>query len=144
MVGGGGKRLLSVAARQADIVGVHVRARTDGAGQDWTSATREHVARKVGWIREAAGARFEQLELGQNVFSVIVTTDRSTAAAQLSGRFGLPEAEILVSPYFLIGSVEEICEQLVENREHFGISYITSSDRFMEALAPVIAKLGGK
>ena len=144
LVGGGGKRVLSVAARMADIVGVHIRARTDGAGQDWTSATREDVEKKVGWVREAAGERFPQLELCQNLFAVVVTGDRQATARQMTGRFGLPEDAILESPYFLIGSVEQISEQLQENRQRFGISYIISPDVFMDALTPVVANLVGK
>ena len=144
LVGGGGKRVLSVAARMADIVGIHVRARTDGTGQDWTSATREDVAQKVAWVQESAGERFDQLELCQNIFSVVVTDDRQAAARHLSTRFSLSQEAILESPYFLIGSVKLICEQLLESRERFGISYIIASDVFKDALAPVVANLAGK
>jgi probable F420-dependent oxidoreductase len=144
LVGGGGKRVLTVAARMADIVGIHVRARTDGAGQDWTSATREDVEQKVAWVREAAGERFSQLELCQNLFGVVVTSDRQATAHQMTARFGLSVDAILESPYFLIGSIEQIGEQLLENRRRFGISYIIAPDVFMDALAPVVANLAGK
>lgn len=143
LVGGGGKRLLSVAARRADIVGIHIRARTDGTGQDWSSALVEDVERKVGWVREAAGERFEQLELCQNLFAVIVTDDQRAVADQLSGRFGLREDEILASPYFLIGTVEQIVDKLRVNRERFGISYIIAPDVFFDALAPIVERLAG-
>jgi len=143
LVGGGGKRVLSVAARMADIVGIHVRARTDGNGQDWTSATRQDVEQKVGWVRTAAGERFSQLELCQNVFSVVVTHDRQATAREMTARFGLSAAAILESPYFLLGSVEQIGDQLLENRQRFGISYIITPDVFLDALAPVVANLAG-
>jgi probable F420-dependent oxidoreductase len=143
LVGGGGKRLLSVAARRADIVGIHIRARTDGRGQDWSSARVEDVAQKLAWVREAAGDRFDGLELCQNLFAVIVTDAQRAVAGQLTGRFELTEDEILASPYFLIGSVEEIVEKLRANRERFGISYIIAPDVFLDALAPIVARLAG-
>jgi probable F420-dependent oxidoreductase len=143
LVGGGGKRLLGVAARQADIVGIHVRARIDGTGQDWSSALIEDVEQKVGWVREAAGERFEQLELCQNLFAVTVTDEQRAAAGQMTGRFGLSEDEILASPYFLIGSVDQIVDKLRVNRERFGISYIIAPDVFFDALTPIVARLAG-
>jgi probable F420-dependent oxidoreductase len=143
LVGGGGKRLLGVAARRADIVGIHVRARIDGTGQDWSSALIEDVEQKVGWVREAAGERFEQLELCQNLFAVIVTDDQRAVAEQMTGRFGLGVGAILASPYFLIGSVDQIVDKLRVNRERFGISYIIAPDVFFDALTPIVARLAG-
>jgi probable F420-dependent oxidoreductase len=143
LVGGGGKRLLSVAARRADIVGIHIRARTDGKGQDWSSAVVEDVEQKVGWVREAAGERFTQLELCQNLFAVIVTDDQRAVAGQMTTRFGLSADEILASPYFLIGTVDQIVEKLRANRERFGISYIIAPDVFLDALTPIVARLAG-
>jgi len=143
LVGGGGKRLLGVAARWADIVGIHIRARTDGSGQDWLSARVEDVEQKVAWVREAAGERFVQLELCQNLFAAIITDDQRGVAAPMTGRFGLTEEEILASPYFLVGTVEQIVDKLRANRERFGISYIIAPDVFFDALIPIVARLAG-
>lgn len=143
LVGGGGKRLLSVAARRADIVGIHIRARTDGSGQDWSSAVVEDVEQKIGWVREAAGERFDHLELCQNLFAVIVTDDQRAVAGQMTSRFALSVDEILASPYFLIGTVDQIVDKLRANRERFGISYIIAPDVFFEALTPIVALLAG-
>jgi probable F420-dependent oxidoreductase len=143
LVGGGGKRLLGVAARRADVVGIHIRARIDGTGQDWSSAVVEDVEQKVAWVREAAGDRFAQLELCQNLFAVVVTDDQRAVAGQMTGRFGLSADEILASPYFLIGTVDQIVDKLRANRERFGISYIIAPDVFLDALKPIVARLAG-
>src|SRR5689334_20910954 len=63
-IGGGGQRLLTLAAREADIVGFIPRARPDGKSQDVTDGTPEALEQKLTWVREAAGARFADLELG--------------------------------------------------------------------------------
>ena len=144
LVGGGGKRLLGVAARRADIVGIHVRARTDGRGQDWSSALVADVERKVEWVRAAAGERFTHLELCQNLFAAIITDEQRTVAGQMTARFGLSTDEILASPYFLIGTVDQIIDKLRENRDRFGISYIIAPDAFFEALAPIVSRLAGE
>src|SRR5207302_1147493 len=122
-VGGGGKLLLSVAAREADIVGLNVKAKPDGSGQDWSDATEAATTRKLAWMKEAAGERFDHLEINVMNHNFVVTTDRAQAAAQVSERLKLPKDEILSSPHCLIGTVEQICDDLLLRREHFGISY---------------------
>ncbi len=142
-VGGGGKRLLSWAAREADIVGFVSRARPEG-GIDWTEGTEEALARKVGWVRAAAGDRFAQLELAL-LFQGSAVTDRpQAAAAELAPDFGLTAEQVLASSEFALGSVDQIVEQLVALRERHGISYLTVVQPQMEAFAPVVARLGGR
>ncbi|MFN8679477.1 MAG: LLM class F420-dependent oxidoreductase [Thermomicrobiales bacterium] len=146
LVGGGGKRILSLAARQADIVSIIPRARPEGRGQDsadWTTATEAATRQKVAWVREAAGDRFAALELNAMVYAVLVANDRRAAAGQLAGRFGLPVDEVLASPHVLVGSVDQIVDDLRARREAFGISYITVPEYFMEAFAPVVERLVG-
>jgi len=142
-VGGGGKRLLSLAAREADIVGFVSRARPEG-GIDWTEGTVEALAHKVGWVRAAAGDRFAQLELAL-LFQGSAVTDRPhAAAADLAPEFGLTPEQVLASSEFAFGSVDQIVEQLVALRERHGISYLTVGQPQMEAFAPVVARLGGR
>lgn len=141
LVGGGGRRVLSVAAREADIVGLSVRTRPDG--QDWSTASGEATARKLDWIRQAAGDRFDELELNAMVYAPIVTDDRPRAVRQTAARFELTEEDLLGSPHFLIGSVEQIEEDLRRQREQHGISYFVVPEVFYEAFAPVVARLAG-
>lgn len=146
LIGGGGKRILSLAARQADIVSIIPRARPEGSGQDsadWTTATEAATRQKLVWIRQAAGDRFATLELNTMVYAVIVSDDRHAAAGQLARRFGLTEDEVIASPHILVGSIEQMVDDLRGRREALGISYITLPEYFMEALAPVVERLVG-
>ena len=142
MIGGGGKRLLSVAAREADIVGITTRPRADGA-KDTADLTAAATERKLAWIREAAGDRFPTLELNAIVSDVVPTEDVAAEAARLAGRYAVTPDEILDSPLILIGSVDEMVGRLRERRDRFGISYIVVTEPNMNALAPVVARLTG-
>lgn len=147
-IGGGGQRLLSLAAKEADIIGFIPQARTDGKGQNLADATPEALMQKISWVREAAGARFADLELSILVAQVITTEDREQAAqfiAQtLAAGYPVTTEMILQAPYLLLGSEDQICEQLLTRRERFGLSYITLFEQSMEAMAPVVARLAGK
>ena len=142
-VGGGGKRLLSWAAREADIVGFVSRARPEG-GIDWTEGTEEALARKVGWVRAAAGDRLGQIELALLFQGTAVTDRPQEAAAELAPAFGLTAEQVLASSEFALGSVDQIVERLLALRERHGISYLTVVRPQMEAFAPVVARLGGR
>ncbi|MEO6888782.1 MAG: LLM class F420-dependent oxidoreductase [Ktedonobacteraceae bacterium] len=147
-IGGGGQRLLSIAAREADIIGFIPRARADGRGQDLTEATPEALEQKIAWVREAAGERFADLELGILVAQVLTTEDREQAAqfiaTTLAAGLDVSTDVILRAPYLLLGTVDQICEDLLARRERYGISYINIFEQSMEALAPVVARLAAQ
>lgn len=142
LIGGGGRKLLSVAARHADIVGLSPQAQSDGS-LDPASLTAEATARKIDWVWGVAGDRIGELEINVFVYAVEVTTDRQAAAARLAPAFDLPAGEILESPHALIGTVEQMVEHLLERRDRYGISYIVVGDHLIDALAPVVARLAG-
>ncbi len=144
LVGGGGKRILTVAARQADIIGVHVPAKKDGSAQDWSSAGPNDVEKRIGWIRDAAGDRMSRIELCQNVFAVNITDDRQAAGAEVAKRFGMTDGQALESPYFLLGTEDQIADQLQHNRVRFGISYYIVPGRLTETMQPLVKRLAGK
>jgi probable F420-dependent oxidoreductase len=144
-IGGGGKRLLSLAGREADIVGVHLKVNSDGT-VDASERSEAAVARKVEWVRQAAGERFPVLELNLLIGSVIITEDRQQAAEQFireRGRVGTTVEQLLASPYLLIGSIEQIAERIQRLREQLGISYFVVGSEDMESFAPVVACLAG-
>jgi probable F420-dependent oxidoreductase len=143
LIGGGGRRILSLAAREADIVGLVLRSRRDGAGLDLADISSAALDEKVRWVREAAGARFGALELNTLVQAVAVTSDRARAAERLTRAFGLSADALLDTPYALIGSEPEIEGQLRERRARFGLSYYVVFERDMEAFAPIAARLAG-
>ena len=105
--------------------------------------TPEATDRKLSWVRDAAGDRFEQVELQVRVHLAMVTDDRRQVIEELAPAFGLTPDEAAATPHALIGSVDEICDQLVERRERWGISYIGMSADQLEAFAPVVARLAG-
>jgi probable F420-dependent oxidoreductase len=147
-IGGGGKLLLSVAAREADIIGFLPRARPDGKGQDIMDGTAEALEQKITWVREAAGARFADLELGILVAQVLTTDDREQMAQLIASTLArgveVSTDVILQAPYLLLGSVDQICEDLLARRERYGISYISVFEQGLQTLAPVVARLANQ
>ena len=149
LIGGGGKRMLRFAAREADIVGLVPKARP-GGGLDWLGSNAATLEAQVGWVRDAAGERFDQLELDIIGHAVVVTDDRPTAAEAVvrhhaygADAEGLTVEQVLASPDYLLGTVEQITEQLVTQREHYGISRVTVYQNALEEFAPVVAQLAG-
>lgn len=145
-IGGGGKRLLSIAGREADIVGVHLKVNDDGT-VDASERTEAALARKVEWIRQAAGERFAAIELNLLISGMVITDDRQQAAEQFArerARPGTTAEQLLASPYLLFGSMAQITERLQHLREQFGISYFVVGDDLMETFAPIVARLSGK
>lgn len=143
--GGSGQRVLSLAAREASIVSFSPHTRPDGTGMGLLNETPEALAQRITWVRQAAGARFTDLELNIHIADVVVTDDREQVAhcfatAQTFGA-GVTPAQLLASPYALLGTVDQICEQVVALRERYGISYLTVSQPRIKAFAPVIAQL---
>jgi probable F420-dependent oxidoreductase len=140
LVGGGGRRLLTLGAREADIVSINPRASRAG-GHDNTDIARETVAEKAAWVREAAGLRWEDLEVNLAVKGAAITDSPRAALAPFVARHALPEETLLASPHLLIGSVDGVVAVLQEMRERWGISYITIPERHMDEFAPVVARL---
>jgi probable F420-dependent oxidoreductase len=146
LVGGNGRALLTVAARRADIVGFTGTGRTkpDGQHHEPSGFPPGAVADRVALVQDAAGERAGDLELHALVQAVVVTLDRRAAAERLRHR--LPELttdEILATPYLLLGTADQLVEQLVAHREQFGFSYWTVFEGAMEAFTPVVERLRG-
>lgn len=141
-IGGGGKRVLSFAAREANIIGI--AHKNSAHGMDLANTTDEATTQKVAWVREAAGDRFNQLELSVMVFRVMVTDQREFVAQQVGGRFGISADQALSSVQLLIGTVDQIAENLWQRRERYGLSYIVITEEHLDTFAPVVARLAGK
>jgi probable F420-dependent oxidoreductase len=147
MIGGGSRRVLSFAAREADIVSVNIKTTRDG-WLDLSSVSPEAAADKVAWVREAAGERFEALELNILVMKVVVTDHRRQAARESLKGWELPTDDASVdrwldSPSVLIGTVDQIVEDLQARRQRYGFSYVTIFEP-MEAFIPVVERLAGR
>ncbi|HEY8597744.1 MAG TPA: TIGR03621 family F420-dependent LLM class oxidoreductase [Thermomicrobiales bacterium] len=142
-IGGGGKRLLGFAAREADSVGLVARA-LPGGGLALAEDSEEELAEKVGWVREAAGARFARLELAILIWRVAVTDTPREAAEEIARARGRTPEQVLASPYYLVGSADAIAERLRALRERHGISHVSVMPPDVEAFAPVVARLAGR
>jgi probable F420-dependent oxidoreductase len=144
MIGGGSRRILGLAAREADIVSFNFNNRSGKIGSDSvTSGSARATAEKVAWVRDAAGDRFPELELEVAAYFTHVTEAPGEVAEGYAQRMGLPAVEIRNSPHSLMGSVEEIADLLLQRREEYGFSYVTVSDRVMKEFAPVVGRLAG-
>lgn len=143
-IGGGGQRVLSTAARLADIVGVNpnVGEGTFGGGAV-ASMSADATEQKLGWIRDAAGDRFDSIEISILKFFTIVTDDREAMAAKVGGRMGMDAAAVFASPHMMVGSPEQIADELREQRDRWQGSYVTVQSNVIDAFAPVVAALSG-
>ena len=146
LIGGNGRQLLTLAAQEADIVGLTgFTLRRGGTAPDFAGWRAAGIEERMQLIREAAGDRYDHLELNALVQRVVVTDDRRHAAEELAGRWPqLRPEEILQCPYVLIGTVDQIVEALQAHREHWSISYYVIFEPYVDAFAPVVARLAGR
>ena len=146
LIGGGSRRILSLAAREANIVAFNPRTGASGA-LDFASLTPGATEEKVVWVRDAAGDRFPELELCALVTVVAVTKAPRTVAEKMvqSPPFAgsMTADELLSSPHALIGEADWIADELHARRERYGFSYIVSGGA-VDALAPLVARLAGR
>jgi len=144
LIGGGGRNVLSLAARSADIVGINPKIVGRSINpKSMATAAADVVDEKLSWIKEAAGDRYDQLELQLQVFVTVVTDDPMPVAEKLAPAFGLPPEVVLSAPYFQIGSVATITDNLRELRDRWDISYIAFQQDATAAMAPVVEALAG-
>jgi probable F420-dependent oxidoreductase len=144
VLGGGGRRMLQLAAREADIVSVNYNLREGRVNRKLVhTGMAGATAEKLGWIRDAAGERLAEVELSATIFVATVTDDRNAVAESMAAALGTEPAEILDMPHFLIGTVDQLVDDLRARRERFGITYIVVPGEAAESLAPVVERLTG-
>ncbi|MET0326323.1 MAG: TIGR03621 family F420-dependent LLM class oxidoreductase [Ilumatobacteraceae bacterium] len=144
LIGGGGRRVLSVAARQADIVGINGSMAAGVVGPEAIATmTLEAVVEKLAVVREAAGDRLDDIELNIRTFFVSVTDDRVTRLGDVARMIGVDPTMVAASPFALVGSPATIADELIRRREELGFSYIIVGGEDVAAFAPVVAQLAG-
>ncbi len=144
LIGAGGKRMLSIAAREADIIGINPNLRAGEVNLEvGRDGAPDKADRKVEWIREAAGDRFDEIEFNSLLYVAAVTDDRLGQAANFAPAFGLTTEEALEAPNALVGTIEQISEDLHARRERWRLSYYTLGEWVMDDLAPVVERLTG-
>jgi probable F420-dependent oxidoreductase len=148
-IGGGGRRTLTLAGREADIIGLAPRIRA-GAKVDAASLTLAATREKIEWVREAAGERFESLEFNiyPSTWPATVTDDLRGEARKvidhLRARTGveLTEDEVIDSPHLFLGSIDRLVEKFLQLREELGITSIMLG--MLGELEPVLERLVGR
>ncbi len=94
-------------------------------------------------MRQAAGNRFDQLELAVLIWEVAVTDNPRGAAEAIATKRSRPVDQVLESPYFLVGSIDAIVDKALELRERHGVSYVSVFPSDTETFAPIVARLKG-
>jgi probable F420-dependent oxidoreductase len=147
MIGGGNKRILNLAGRVADIVGILVTNVASGVViNDPHGRSAESVLQRIEWVKEGAGERFDDIELN-SAADVVITDDRRSATEtfiEQHGWQGISVEQVWDMPSVFIGTVDQIVDEMCARREIFGFSYYWVSDALREDFAPVVAQLSGK
>ena len=147
LIAGGGPRMLKIAGREADIVSIAPltpgSSTFDRFAQDITESG-DRLEAQVDWIRQGAGARFDEIELSVFAHQVIVTDNSERATQKLATQTAISHDEVADSPHTLIGSTSAIVETLLDRRERHGISYVIFDSADLDAIEPVVAKLAGQ
>jgi len=144
LIGGGGPKILGLAAREADIVGIVPRTYADGSGLDTADTSPAALDAKVATIRAAAGPRMARLELNVLVQRVLVADDPSAALGEVAQQWKLTPVQARESPFVLAGSVDALVDALEARRARYGISYVTVFEQYLDAFAPVVRRLAGR
>ncbi|MEI4281406.1 TIGR03621 family F420-dependent LLM class oxidoreductase [Klenkia terrae] len=143
LVGGGGRRMLELAARTADVVGVHCTLRSGVQDSEAVAdLTAERVAEKVGWVREAAAAAGRDPELQFSVYHSRVGRDAPAPSSSFAALMAAAGDTLADSPAVLVGDVDECVDRLQEVRERYGFSYLNLGAD-LDGLAPLVARLAG-
>ena len=144
ILGGGGRRVLTIAGQWADIVSINVDLRAGTGGPEAApNASPDATRQKIAWVKEAAGDRFHDIELNCLIGFVLVTDDRQKIIDAMAPTFGIDPSDALHVPLGLIGTLDEMVEELQWRREEYGISYFSIEGDSWEALAPVVSALAG-
>ena len=145
LIGAGGKRMLTFAAREADIVGINPILTAGAVGPEAiASMAADVVDDKVRLVNEAAGSRLNDIEFNVRAYLVNVTDDRRRTIDGLAAGMGVTTDLIENSPFALIGSPASLAEDLLARRERWGFSYVIVGAEDVDTFAPVVAQLAGK
>jgi probable F420-dependent oxidoreductase len=145
IIGGGGPKILALAAREAEIVGVNANLRSgDGGSPDAArSLTSAATDEKLATLRAAAGGRFDDLEIQTLVGFVHVSDDTAGIIDAMAGAFGVDREDARMAPVTLVGSEREIVELLEQRRERWQMSYVVLPDDAVDTCAPLVSRLAG-
>jgi probable F420-dependent oxidoreductase len=146
VVGGGGPKVLTLAAKHAQIVGINsnLKAGVSEHPDSIQSLTGVSTDQKLEWLRAAAGDHFDDLEIQTLTGFVHVTHDRAGFAKGIAPRFGVTPEVALETPAVLVGSTDQIVEDLEARRKRWQMSYVVVPEEFVDVMGPVVARLAGR
>ena len=145
IVGGGGRKMLNLAARHADVVGVNVNLASGAVGPELVAEVGpEAFDRRIGWVRQAAPERFAEIELQCLTFVAKVSPDARDWVSSMAPAFGLSAEDALEVPIVLAGEAGEVAETIEKRRERYGFSYWVVHQAELEEFAPVVSRLAGR
>jgi probable F420-dependent oxidoreductase len=152
-IGGGGKRVLGIAARTAEVVSINVNLQGGAAvASVMVDATPAQTKQKVAWVKEAAGDRFDDLELNSLIGFVLETTERDEILNAMATAVKCDPDDALHMPLALVGNLGQMEEELEWRRENYGFSYFsienydslfTTPSPAWESVGPIVSKLTG-
>jgi probable F420-dependent oxidoreductase len=142
MLAGGKQKMLTLAGEKADIIGINPGLTAgvidERAGQD---ATLERTDRKLAWVKDGAGGRFDSLTLQTRIHLAMITDDREAVAREIAPLLGLSAEEALNSPHALVGSVAQIVDDVRRWRDRWGFTYVSIDAEQIEDFAPVVEEI---
>ncbi len=145
VIGGGGKKVLTLAAEEADVIGINGNLRSGQAGDPGQAPNMNPVStdEKLAWVRAAAGRRYDEIEIQAFAGFVHFTDDPMGMATAMAPAFDTEPEEVLDSPVALVGTVDSMTETLERRRERWDMTYHVITHDQIDAFAPVVARLAG-
>ncbi len=137
-LGGGGIRMLTLAAQQADIVGINLNLRSGLLKDISANFASAACDQKVAWVNQVNPNRELHILIG----SLSVTNDKEAELQRVAQELETDPEILRDSPHVLVGSVSEMVETLLARRERWGLSYVTVREDVLETFAPVMERLG--
>jgi probable F420-dependent oxidoreductase len=141
IIGGGGRRVLGLAAREADIVSISNVPFVES--NDAGLSPHEEARRRIGYVQAAAPERFDTLEVESSPYFTEITDDQDSALAELASKTQIPTEVLRDHPNVLIGSPATVADVLLSRRDELGVNYVTVQQSQAEAFAPVVSRLRG-
>ena len=144
MVAGGSPKVLGLAGREADIVGINFSLAAGTLDHSaGASGTPDRTDEKIAAVRASAGSHFDDIELATRVHLVLPTDDRDATIDAMAPGFGLTADDSRAMPHVLVGTVDQMCDDIRRRRGRWGISYITWGADALEPMVPVVERLTG-
>lgn len=146
LIAGAGRRMLTIAGREADIVGISPLTPAASSLEHLAPSmptSGDRIDDQLAWIADGAGDRFAGLEISIMAHYLELTDDVAATAESLAYRWESTPSQVLGSPHVFLGSAGRIRDQLLAQRDRFGISYVVFASASLEAVRPVVAGLAG-